>query len=323
MALADCRECGKQISSEAPTCPHCGCPSPYVEMLTKPAAPKKQSKGLWVAIVTILFFMVLIKMEDSNVDQKEAHLTKNQQNKPSPPPFKLINPDAQWSFSYSDDKTTAFLETAALNNKNTKLKLLCYLNDSLISVNGADIANIKDKGKSVPVELSFDNAIMINDQIKTPGFFRAGGSLKNEEKTNTEFVALMKKHNQVSVTIKLGDKEKLSYLFPLKNFSRSYNTGCNNTNFAKAKESNQSQLQNRGSLFYIAKDSLMCTTKSTFDYQYKMLSQGHNRLTPGCSIAKGNINVITVDSGFSWEHVRDAETHTDYFVAREYVKSSY
>ncbi len=26
MALIYCKECGKQISSDAPTCPHCGCP---------------------------------------------------------------------------------------------------------------------------------------------------------------------------------------------------------------------------------------------------------------------------------------------------------
>ena len=26
MALIDCKECGKEISSEAPACPHCGKP---------------------------------------------------------------------------------------------------------------------------------------------------------------------------------------------------------------------------------------------------------------------------------------------------------
>ena len=28
MVLMYCRECGKQVSSEAPTCPHCGAPYP-------------------------------------------------------------------------------------------------------------------------------------------------------------------------------------------------------------------------------------------------------------------------------------------------------
>src|SRR5215213_6291659 len=28
MALIPCRECGREVSTEAPTCPHCGCPDP-------------------------------------------------------------------------------------------------------------------------------------------------------------------------------------------------------------------------------------------------------------------------------------------------------
>lgn len=30
MALMFCRECGKQVSSEAPSCPHCGVPRPVL-----------------------------------------------------------------------------------------------------------------------------------------------------------------------------------------------------------------------------------------------------------------------------------------------------
>ena len=30
MALMFCRECGKQVSSEAPACPHCGAPRPVL-----------------------------------------------------------------------------------------------------------------------------------------------------------------------------------------------------------------------------------------------------------------------------------------------------
>ena len=32
MPLRECRECGKEVSSLAPACPHCGVPSP----VTKP-----------------------------------------------------------------------------------------------------------------------------------------------------------------------------------------------------------------------------------------------------------------------------------------------
>lgn len=31
MALTNCRECGGQVSTEATSCPHCGCPQPALE----------------------------------------------------------------------------------------------------------------------------------------------------------------------------------------------------------------------------------------------------------------------------------------------------
>jgi len=40
MALAECRECGKQVSTEATTCPHCGAPRP-TERIDRPGvAPR-------------------------------------------------------------------------------------------------------------------------------------------------------------------------------------------------------------------------------------------------------------------------------------------
>ena len=38
MALMYCRECGKQVSSEAPSCPHCGVPNPVLLYSGVPAA---------------------------------------------------------------------------------------------------------------------------------------------------------------------------------------------------------------------------------------------------------------------------------------------
>lgn len=37
MALMYCRECGKQVSSEAPACPHCGVPQPVYGAAPPPA----------------------------------------------------------------------------------------------------------------------------------------------------------------------------------------------------------------------------------------------------------------------------------------------
>ena len=39
MALMYCRECGKQVSSEARTCPHCGVPQPVFVAQWVPQAP--------------------------------------------------------------------------------------------------------------------------------------------------------------------------------------------------------------------------------------------------------------------------------------------
>ena len=38
MALMYCRECGQRVSSEAPTCPHCGVPAPVLLPDGRPAA---------------------------------------------------------------------------------------------------------------------------------------------------------------------------------------------------------------------------------------------------------------------------------------------
>jgi hypothetical protein len=36
MALIPCRECGREVSTEAPTCPHCGCPIPGRDFVSAP-----------------------------------------------------------------------------------------------------------------------------------------------------------------------------------------------------------------------------------------------------------------------------------------------
>jgi len=35
MALTKCLECGKEISTEAKTCPHCGTPKPHKSKIVK------------------------------------------------------------------------------------------------------------------------------------------------------------------------------------------------------------------------------------------------------------------------------------------------
>jgi len=65
MALLNCKECGKQISSTAPACPHCGAPS-TISSPTVTAAPvtakQRQTKGataiFWILAFGFFFWFV-------------------------------------------------------------------------------------------------------------------------------------------------------------------------------------------------------------------------------------------------------------------------
>jgi hypothetical protein len=68
MALTSCRECRGTVSSEAPTCPHCGVPSPAPKAAeyAPPTAPKRlpqgatsESQGIWWLIGTLVVVVVL------------------------------------------------------------------------------------------------------------------------------------------------------------------------------------------------------------------------------------------------------------------------
>ena len=61
MALMYCRECGKQVSSEARSCPHCGVPSPVYtgellpqHMYYQHPAPSAHNNGL-AAVLSVFF----------------------------------------------------------------------------------------------------------------------------------------------------------------------------------------------------------------------------------------------------------------------------
>lgn len=60
MALVPCRECGQQISSQAPTCPKCGHPnSTPGDAASNSPPPKKSRVWIWVLLVPVAFFLVL------------------------------------------------------------------------------------------------------------------------------------------------------------------------------------------------------------------------------------------------------------------------
>src|SRR5437879_4410082 len=54
MALGQCRECGREVSSEASHCPHCGVPRPLEEKKTGPIA-----KGFLGCLGLIILILVI------------------------------------------------------------------------------------------------------------------------------------------------------------------------------------------------------------------------------------------------------------------------
>lgn len=56
MALIYCRECGKQVSDQAPTCPHCGC---VLLTSSEPLASydPNRSRYDWLTTLLLCFFL--------------------------------------------------------------------------------------------------------------------------------------------------------------------------------------------------------------------------------------------------------------------------
>lgn len=58
MALINCKECGKEISTTAENCPHCGCRTPHGRSITEAKGLLTQY-AIWVALIiagVVLFF---------------------------------------------------------------------------------------------------------------------------------------------------------------------------------------------------------------------------------------------------------------------------
>ena len=60
MAMIDCRECEKQISSRAKTCPHCGCPNEH------PIQTHAFEIGVGVAIFLLLLSYLYASSSNPN-----------------------------------------------------------------------------------------------------------------------------------------------------------------------------------------------------------------------------------------------------------------
>lgn len=70
MALKPCRECKKPVSTEAPSCPHCGVPTPVAASSSK-KDPSTKEKLAGLAVLALIVVVALATCGDSE-DEKHA-----------------------------------------------------------------------------------------------------------------------------------------------------------------------------------------------------------------------------------------------------------
>lgn len=58
MAIGQCRECGKDVSTEAASCPHCGAPNPVASAAAEPE--KKQEIGFVAGCLMVVMLFVIV-----------------------------------------------------------------------------------------------------------------------------------------------------------------------------------------------------------------------------------------------------------------------
>jgi hypothetical protein len=71
MALKPCRECGKEISTEAQACPYCGAPAKAPELPVSPV-PVPAKSGSTAARLVILVILVIVLLVVWNARQEDA-----------------------------------------------------------------------------------------------------------------------------------------------------------------------------------------------------------------------------------------------------------
>lgn len=77
MAIVNCRDCGETVSTEAPTCPHCGIPSPG-------SLPLRRKRSTPKSIVIFASVLFLIYGAAASI----SFLSPEAQKKPDAPPAK-------------------------------------------------------------------------------------------------------------------------------------------------------------------------------------------------------------------------------------------
>ena len=100
MALTTCRECGKQVSTDAKTCPHCGTSAP-----TKKKARGGIGKWLLIVFAIGLVAMVLPKKDKATTATAKPAV----QGAPAPVAKPASKPDIEQCFAAGTNIAKAYL----------------------------------------------------------------------------------------------------------------------------------------------------------------------------------------------------------------------
>jgi hypothetical protein len=124
MALKACTECGREISTEARTCPHCG--------KKDPTRPRRGSGSLWGTIFVILIVLIAI----GSLGRKQTSV--EQGTSTTPPPAPLLTPkeealgqvklDFEWSKGGFDNiMMVDFVITNPTAHRLKDITITCFL----------------------------------------------------------------------------------------------------------------------------------------------------------------------------------------------------
>lgn len=103
MAIKQCRECDKDVSSEAKLCPHCG-------------APTKKRVGFWKVTLSVLFCLFILGQISDFARMNNAKRAKARPNSP----VKLAELSERWRyFTNEDDLTGKTTYYASLESENS------------------------------------------------------------------------------------------------------------------------------------------------------------------------------------------------------------
>jgi hypothetical protein len=169
MALVKCKECGKEVSSAATACPHCGAPT------AQPSAVAAARSRLWLGVKLFVGFIFLIfvyqctqsmsRIQEPGVATKAAAVATPAATSPTP--------QSSWSYStHVDEMTSKPVRLAFIRSDNSMDLAFPYKGPNYGSLTvrrgkkGDEVIFRIDKGQTMcrnyeyacPIDVRFDDA---------------------------------------------------------------------------------------------------------------------------------------------------------------------